>query len=553
MREKAEKSEWNYYCAITEKLTDMKLKKNFITMLLVVLTAMSAVAANPKREFRGAWLHTVHQGQYAKMGTDSTKAYLTGLLDLLKMTGHNAVVFQVRPSADALYPSELEPWSRFLTGTAGAAPVPAWDPLQFMIEECHKRGMELHAWLNPYRVTTSKSETLPPNHIGVKEPERLVSYDGKLYFDPGLPENREFIEKVVGDIVKRYNVDAIHMDDYFYPYPVKGVEFPDEKSFAKYGGDMNRGDWRRENVNLLIEGLHKVIKREKPWVRLGISPFGIWRNKKNDERGSDTNGLQNYDELYADVILWTEKGWVDYMLPQLYWELEKEVASSEKLAYWWNDNANGRHMYIGQDVRKTMTMKDINGSKDPNQLAHKIALSRKLPFIHGNCWWPGYSVTRNFMGIADSLSTKEQSNVAVIPVYDWMDKTAPEEVSGLKAKKKKNDILEKVNESFADTKSTSNDVLLTWTAPTAPDIMQTANAYGVYVFAEGQPVNLENAEALKEIVFHDVNKTGKTGKEEVQYILSGCRLAKGKYTIVVTVFDRAWNESLNGVKTSVKL
>ena len=318
------------------------MKKNLLSMLLLLLVASMASAQAPKREFRGAWLHTVHQRQYAKMNPEQTQKYLKGLLDSLQMTGHNAVVFQVRPSADALYPSKLEPWSRFLTGTPGVAPVPEWDPLQFMITESHKRGMELHAWLNPYRVTTSKDEKLAPNHIYYKHPERFVSYDGKMYFDPGLPENREFIQEVVADIVSRYNVDAIHMDDYFYPYPVKGQEFPDAESFAKYGGDLERGDWRRQNVNLLIEGLHKVIQKHKPWVRLGISPFGIWRNKRNDERGSDTNGLQNYDELYADVILWTERGWVDYMLPQLYWELEKEVASSEKLAYWWNDYANGR-------------------------------------------------------------------------------------------------------------------------------------------------------------------------------------------------------------------
>lgn len=513
------------------------MKKYLAILLLAVVAASNAVAANPKREFRGAWLHTVHQGQYAKMSVAENQAYLIRQLDSLKMAGCNAVVFQVRPSADAFYPSKLEPWSRFVTGKAGKAPNPMWDPLQFMIQESHKRGMELHAWLNPYRVTTSKNETLPEGHIGKREADRIVSYDGKLYFDPGLPKNRAFIEQVVGDIVTRYDVDAIHMDDYFYPYPVKGVDFPDDKSYAEFGGELNRGDWRRENVNKLIEGLHNVIVGIKPWVRLGISPFGIWRNKKSDERGSDTNGLQNYDDLYADVILWTEKGWVDYMLPQLYWELEKEVASSEKLAYWWNDNANGRHMYIGQDVNKTMTVKDINGSTEPNQLAHKIDLSRELPFIHGNCWWPGYSVTRNFKGIADDLATKHQSNVAVIPVYDWMDSKAPEEVSDLGSKKVKN---------------AQGEILLSWKAPTSVDAWQRARAYGVYVFAEGQPVTLEKAEALKAVVYDDVyTVVGKNGKSSVQYTLKG--LAKGKYTIVVTVFDRAWNESLNGVETCVKI
>ena len=306
--------------------------KRILLISALSLAALTISAANPKHEFRGAWLHTVHQGQYARMTTDETKKYLEDQLDKLKAAGCNAVVFQVRPSADAFYESELEPWSRLLTGTAGKAPSPDWDPLVFMIEQSHARGMELHAWLNPYRVTSSNNEKLASSHIYHKHPERFVKYDGKLYFDPGLPENREFIESVVADIVSRYDVDAIHMDDYFYPYPVKGKDFPDDKSYAEYGNGMDRGDWRRQNVNLLIEGLHETIAVTKPWVRLGISPFGIWRNKSSDPKGSDTNGLQNYDELYADVLLWTEKGWVDYMLPQLYWTLEKKVASSEKLA-----------------------------------------------------------------------------------------------------------------------------------------------------------------------------------------------------------------------------
>ncbi len=196
-----------------------------------------------------------------------------------------------------------------------------------MIDEAHARGMELHAWLNPYRVTTSANQELPINHIFYKHPERFVEYGSKLYFDPGWPENIDFISNVVKDIITRYDVDAIHMDDYFYPYPVAGVDFPDDYSYAAHGKGMDRGDWRRQNVDKLIEKLHVTIMENKPWVRFGISPFGIWRNKKSDPRGSDTNGLQNYDALFADVLLWTEKGWVDYMMPQLYWELEHKLAS----------------------------------------------------------------------------------------------------------------------------------------------------------------------------------------------------------------------------------
>ena len=283
----------------------MKTITKYICLAAAALIAAGPVgAANPKREFRGGWMHTVYQGQYAQKGTFELQEYLKDQLDKLQAAGINAVLFQVRPSADTFYPSKLEPWSRFLTKD-GKAPEPYWDPLQFMIDEAHNRGMELHAWLNPYRVTTSPNEKLAPSHLYHKEPQRFVTYkgDNKMYFDPGLPENREFIESVVMDIVNRYDVDGIHFDDYFYPYPANGIDFPDDASFKKYGNGMKRADWRRQNVDLLIQEIHdKIASSSKPWVRFGVSPFGIWRNKKSDPRGSDTNGLQNYDDLYADVL-----------------------------------------------------------------------------------------------------------------------------------------------------------------------------------------------------------------------------------------------------------
>lgn len=396
-------------------------------------------AKDPHREFRGAWMHTVFQSQYAKKSTPELQAYLINQLDSLKAAGINAVLFQVRPSADAFYPSKLEPWSRFLTKN-GQAPNPYWDPLQFMIDQAHARGMELHAWLNPYRVTTSANEKLAPGHLYHKEPWRFVTYSGdkKMYFDPGLPENRKFITDVVMDIVNRYDVDGIHFDDYFYPYPAKGHEFPDQESYKKYGKGMDLGDWRRKNVDLLIEEIHSAISNgAKPWVRFGISPFGIWRNKTSDPRGSDTNGLQNYDALYADVLLWAENGWIDYLLPQLYWELEHKAASTLVLVKWWNDNAGPRHMYIGQDVNKTMTKPDIPPSTLPNQLQHKVALTRQLPNIQGNCWWPAYSITANVGGVADSLALDLQKAIALVPSYPWISKQKPAKVTGLKAKGKK--------------------------------------------------------------------------------------------------------------------
>ncbi len=502
------------------------MKKTILGIMLasaaVLMPTVNASAQNPKREFRGAWMHTVGQMQYSRMSTEENKAYLRNQLDSLQLAGVNAILWQVRPKADAFYASNYEPWSVYLTGEFGKTPNPYWDPLHFMIIECHNRGMELHAWLNPYRVTNTKGETekLAPNHIYHKHPEWFVSYGGQTYFEPALPECRQFIVDVVRDIVRRYDVDAIHMDDYFYPYPTKD-EFPDDASYAKYGNGMDRGDWRRQNVDMLIEGLHKMIKAEKPWVRLGISPFGVWRNKTSDPRGSDTKALQNYDGLYADVLKWTEEGWVDYMIPQLYWQLDHKLASSRILNTWWNDNANGRHMYIGQAVETTMKTPDPD-SNDPNELAHKVRITRELPNIQGNCWWPGYSITRNSKGVCDSLSTKHQSTIAIVPPYTWLDDVKPEEVKNVKAVK------------------VGGKTIINWQAPQTNDPMQVAKAYVVYQFPQKGEINLEDASAIKAVV----PSTSYTIPDDTP---------KGKYHYVITVLDRVNNESAVGRAVTVKI
>lgn len=390
------------------------MKQRIILFILIVNLFLTAGAENPKREFRGAWLHTVGQNHFAERNREGNEDYLREQLDILKEAGVNAVIFQVRPCNDAFYPSQLEPWSKYLTGTFGKAPDEMWDPLEFMIEECHERGMELHAWLNPYR-SVPTDEKIDDNHPVKKEPWRYVIFDKRYYFDPGLPENRAFINKVVKDIVTRYDVDAIHMDDYFYPYPVKGIAFKDDKSFAKYGAGMTKNDWRRDNVNKLIAEVSQTIHSTKPWVRFGISPFGIWRNISSDSKGSRTNGLQNYDDLYADVILWAKNGWIDYQVPQLYWELDHKRASSEILADWWNRYAYDRHLYFGQDVERSM---------NKGELDRKIEISRTLSNVTGNVWWPSVSLTKNYMNVLDELKEGAQSTIALTPEYPWLDSSS---------------------------------------------------------------------------------------------------------------------------------
>lgn len=493
----------------------MKRLYTFICLSMLASLSLSSIAA-PKREFRGAWLHIIGQGQYARQSTDENKAYLIDQLNKLQQAGCNAIIWQIRPQADAAYPSTLEPWSRWLTGTAGQAPDPIWDPLQFMIDQCHQRGMELHAWINPYRVTSGPNDQPAPGHIYYEHPEWFVKYaDGKIYFDPALPESRDFINLVVKDIITRYDVDAIHMDDYFYPYPKDKEEFPDTASYARYGkGWGDKGEWRRHNVDMLIEQLHNTIHSIKPWVQFGISPFGIWRNKKNDSNGSETNGLQCYDALYADCPRWTAMGWVDYMVPQLYWELEHKLASDLTLSYWWNDHANGRHMYYGQSVRNVMTHRDIaldrGDTLNPTQLDHKMRLMRELLNVHGVTWWPGYSVTENFTGVLDSLRTTHCATPALIPPYTWLDDVAPAPVTNVKLNKQK------------------KAKWLTWEAPISDDPLQKAVRFVVYRFKKGEVIDLDNGQGILAI-------TGTTR----------CDLPeeKGNFTYLVTAVDRCNNES----------
>lgn len=251
--------------------------KKILSILVAMLAVISiqAQSLQPKREFRGAWIQVVN-GQFRGMPTEQMQQTLTAQLNNLQEAGINAIIFQVRPAADALYPSTIEPWSSYLTGIQGQAPNPYWDPMQFMIDECHKRGMEFHAWINPYRVKTSASMALTPNHIANQHPEWFLPYGDQLYFNPALSQSRDYICNVVSDIVTRYDIDAIHMDDYFYPYPVAGQEFPDEAYYQQSNGAFaNKGDWRRNNVNMLIEQLHRTIRSIKPWVKFGVSPFAI--------------------------------------------------------------------------------------------------------------------------------------------------------------------------------------------------------------------------------------------------------------------------------------
>jgi uncharacterized lipoprotein YddW (UPF0748 family) len=386
------------------------MKKSTIWLLLALFSFhpvfTGLATAQPKYEFRGVWVATVDNIDWPTHGVwepEKQKAEYIHLLEMHQKNGMNAMIVQVRPSGDAFYPSQYEPWSQWLTGTQGKPPSPYYDPLQFMIEETHKRGMEFHAWLNPYRANFNiNTASIAANHITRIHPEWFLTYGDKKYFDPGNKEAQKFVVNVVRDIVKRYDVDAIHMDDYFYPYRIPGKEFPDEATYRNSGSTLSKDDWRRSNTDSIIKELSTVIKQEKKLCRLGISPFGVWRNKKDDPDGSDSKaGQTNYDDLYADILLWLKEGWIDYITPQLYRPIKDDKIAYEKLLDWWSQHSYGRHVYIGHGIYRGGE-KDKDWS-DPNQIPDQIKILRSNPNVQGSIYFSSKSFEKNLRGWNDSL------------------------------------------------------------------------------------------------------------------------------------------------------
>lgn len=488
---------------------------------LAFLTAYSQNAPMPKREFRGAWIQIIN-GQFQGMSRQQMQSNLINQLNMMQRCGVNVIMFQVRGEADALYESRYEPWSRFLTGQQGKAPEQRWDPLAWMVQQCHQRGMEIHAWINPFRAKTKGTTLLANTHYAVRHPERCFKYDGLLIMDPALQENRTYICRVASDIVRRYDVDGLHIDDYFYPYPTAGA-IPDDASYARFGNGMtDRAEWRRQNVNRFIAELHDSLRAVKPWVKFGVSPFGIYHNAKPGSNipGSQTNGTQNYDDLYADVLLWVNKGWIDYNVPQIYWEIGHKAADYDKLIRWWSRYAAGRPLIIGQDVERSVKAADL---KNPaiNQVPEKFRLQRTLPNIDGNCLWYSAAVVRNVGNIANALQNTYQRRPALQPLMPFIDNKAPKKPRKVKA--------------FW----MPDGYYLFWTAPKAKNVMDEARFYAIYRFKKGEKVNLSDAEHLIMVTPSTMVKLPyENGKE--------------KYTYVVTSLDRVQNES-KAVKKKVKL
>jgi uncharacterized lipoprotein YddW (UPF0748 family) len=380
----------------------------------------------PPREFRGAWVATVSNIDWPSkpgMPAEQQRAEALALLDRARKLGLNAIVLQVRPAGDAIYPSTLEPWSEFLIGEQGRAPTPAWDPLAYWVQQAHRRGLELHAWFNPYRARHSSAKTaLVAPHVGVRQPALVKRYGDQLWMDPGEPAAAALMLAVVADVLQRYDVDGIHIDDYFYPYPVQAggadVPFPDDEAWARYqlgGGALARDDWRRANVDNLVQALHRTVHEIKPAVRLGISPFGLPRP---DLRPAGISGFSQYDKLYADAERWLEQGWLDYWAPQLYWPIAREGQQFPLLLdYWLGANPMQRHVWPG------LFSSQIRAAANPwpvRELMDQIDLLHTRPLATGHIHFSMAALMQDRDGLAPLLQLGPYTQPALVPATPWL-------------------------------------------------------------------------------------------------------------------------------------
>lgn len=486
-----------------------------IVLWMLTTSLLHGQVAPPKREFRAAWVVTLANLDWPSSSSSSSaqqKKDFIRMLDRLEGIGMNAVVVQVRPAGDAFYPSKLAPWSQYLTGKQGRAPSPYYDPLAFMIKECHLRNMEFHAWFNPFRaVSHTRFCSVTPDHPSNQHPDWCFQYGETRFYDPGIPEVRDHIIEAVMEVVEKYDVDGIHLDDYFYPYPKIGEEIGDASSFARYGKSFTKkADWRRNNIDSFVEELSQKIRAEKGYVKFGISPFGVWRNQSEDWRGSETRALAAYDGLYADTRKWIKKGWVDYLAPQLYWSMDNPRASFKLLIDWWDELDVARHIYIGH-APYLMQREKVPSWAKTSEFVQQCNMSREKAHVMGNIWFRASSLQANPQGFSDTLSDKVYLYPALPPSMPWLDSIpplAPRHLTG---------------------QPMDDGMYLMWDPPGPASDGQEAAYYIVYRYAADEMRNLDDPRTIRSITRdrHYLDITADPGKS---------------YLYVVTALDRSHNE-----------
>jgi len=480
---------------------------------------------HPKRELRSAWITTFTNLDWpSSKGLTSLqqkKEFLTIVNDFQE-NSINAVIGQIRASSDAFYKSKLSPWSEWLTGQQGQAPDGNFDPLQFMVKECHKRNMEFHAWFNPFRaVSHVKFSSISEDHISRKKPEWFFKYGNTLYYNPGIPEVRKYICEVVKEVVQNYDIDGVHFDDYFYPYTIKGEKIPDDKQFKLYSrGCQTKDDWRRDNINLLIQEVAQTIKNEKKHVKFGVSPLAIWRNQKQDPKGSFTNsGQSSYDNLYCDTKLWIEESWVDYMAPQLYWSTSNEFANYNHLINWWTKNEYDRHLYVGHAIYKLDTKNRHSFGKE--ELVKQVNISREKGKVDGNIYFRAKAFVNNHQNFQKTIGESIYKYPSLIPAMNWIDSISPLNPVKLKAK---------IDEG---------KVHLSWKAPKYNSYNDSAAYYVVYRFEENETISTKFSNKILSI------------QKSNQFIDTTAAEDKN-YKYAVTSVDRLHNESKTFAFTKVR-
>ncbi|MCL5028202.1 MAG: family 10 glycosylhydrolase [Bacteroidetes bacterium] len=501
------------------------MKKRLLPIVLIIILFFSNINPQtipPKREFRAAWVATVANLDWPssnRLSVDQQKAELISILDRLKALNINVIIFQIRTECDAFYNSPYEPWSYWLTGSQGTPPSPLYDPLQFAIQEAHKRGMELHAWFNPYRAVKTvtngnPSYPLSSNHVAVKHPDWLLKYSGEWLLDPGNPNVRKYVTDVMMDVVNRYDVDGIHWDDYFYSYG--GTTTQDSASWRLYHGSFtNIGDWRRNNVNLLVQEVHDSIQAVKPWVKFGISPFGIWKS------GVPTGivGMDAYSQIYGDAVAWMQNKWLDYLTPQLYWPFGGGQDYG-KLMPWWASQTNGRHLYVGEAGYR------ISAWSSSSEMPNHIRLSRTTQNCYGNVFFRALvGLLDNEKGFADSLKNNFYKYPALPPIMSWKDTVPPNQPQNLRY----------------DRIASTGTAGLIWNVPQAASDGDTAVRYVIYRFNNGiiNPIDLNDPRNIIDV------------EGQKMSIPSTPSTTNDGYYFVVTSLDRNNNES--GMSSIVKV
>lgn len=496
----------------------------FFLFLGSILTFAQTSSVYPKREVRALWITTAYNLDWpssSSLSAQKQQEEFIEMLDRHEKKYLNTLFLQVRVAADALYKSKYEPWSKVLTGKKGKAP--NYDPLQFAIEECHKRNIELHAWFNIFRAETNpKAVKKNKHHIVRKHPKWFLKTTKGYFFNPGLPNVHNYLNKVVLDVVKNYDIDGVHFDDYFYPQEINGVKIKDYKLWKKAhkkGETLGIQDWRRENVNNFIEQISKEIKKENPFVKFGISPAAVWRHQNKDPLGSPTkNAVSSYDDLYGDSKKWLEKGWVDYLVPQLYQSTQYPHADFKTVLEWWDEQKYDHHLYIGHAIYKTNTKRDK--WDDPAEIPNQISLTRQYENIKGNAFFRAANFNRKTKDLEHTIETVFYPYIALQPTMPWLDSIPPNAPENLYIKK------------------TQKGNFLTWTPPQKAADNQTAHRYLVYRVELNLTIDFQHP---KFIVSYQPDTS----------FLDTSSDTNTNYLYFVTSLDRLGNESVEFIGGSV--